>query len=224
MERSPLPYVLIGVAAAGERRTRQVVSYGLRTTTIATRPVARVWASPLVGPLRRRATATSSELARDGRDLVERAGVRTRESVTELVRRLGDQLAASGIADDLVGWLLGSGAFDRVVTVVINHPATETLLTATLDDPALDRLVERIMQSRMVDELTARIIESEELQRVIDYVVRSPELRAALSSQTAGLAEDVATGVRSRTVRADDAAERIARALLRRPRRSTEVG
>jgi hypothetical protein len=174
--------------------------------------------------LRRRATATSSGLARDGLDLVERARLRTRDSVTDLVRRLGDQLTESGLADDLVGWLLGSGAFDRVVTIVINHPATETLLTTTLDDPALDRLVERIMESRMVDELTARIIESEELQQVIDYVVRSPELRTALTSQTAGMAQDVATGMRTRTVRADDAAERFARGLLRRPRRSTEPG
>jgi hypothetical protein len=75
----------------------------------------------------------------------------------------------------------------------------------------------------MADDLTARILDSAQLQHVIDHVVASPELRAALTQQTAGLAEDVAAGVRSRTVRADDAAERFARALLRRPRRQSEA-
>ncbi len=223
MERESIPYVLLGAAVAGERRSREVVSTGVRVAGIASRPGALVWRSSLAAPVRTRANDTSSGLARDGRTLVRRAGTRARDAGLDLIRRLGDQLTESGIADDVVNWLLASGAFDRVVTIVINHPATETLLTNTLDDPALDRLVERIMESRMVDELTARIIQSEELQQVIDYVVRSPELRSALTSQGAGLAEDVAVGVRSRTVRADDTAERIARALLRRPRRRPET-
>jgi hypothetical protein len=54
------------------------------------------------------------------------------------------------------------------------------------------------------------------MQMILDYITRSPELRAALAHQTAGMAEDMAVGVRSRTYNADAAAERFARRLLRR--------
>jgi hypothetical protein len=52
------------------------------------------------------------------------------------------------------------------------------------------------MDSRMIEDLTTRVLESDEMQLVLDYVTRSPELRAALAHQTAGLAGDVAVGVR----------------------------
>jgi hypothetical protein len=76
-----------------------------------------------------------------------------------------------------------------------------------------------VMDSRLLDQLTSRVLESEEFRQVLRYVTTSPELRAALSQQTAGFAEDVTVGVRSRTVTADDAVEKAARSLLRRPRR-----
>jgi hypothetical protein len=72
------------------------------------------------------------------------------------------------------------------------------------------------MDSRLVDGVTAQLLASEEMQAILDYVTRSPELRAALAHQTAGMAEDVAIGVRSRTYNADAAAERFARRLLKR--------
>jgi hypothetical protein len=223
VERAQLPYVLLGAAAAGERRSRELVATGARAAAVVTWPAARLWRSPVARPVRRSTERRRAELARDGRAFTQRATVTVRELSAEVLRRVGDELARSGIADELVGWLLGTGAFDGVLTVVINHPATEKLVVNTLDDPGLDRLLERAMASRMVDDLTARILDSAQLQLVIDHVVASPELRAALTQQTAGLAEDVAAGVRSRTVRADDAAERVARALLRRPRRPPQT-
>jgi hypothetical protein len=223
VERAQLPYVLLGAAAAGERRSREIVATGVRAAAVATSPAGRLWRSPLAQPVRYRAERRRTDLAREGRSFAQRATVSIRDVSAEVLRRIGDQLGQSGIADDLVGWLLSTGAFDSVLTVVINHPATEELVVNTLDDPGLDRLLERAMASRMVDDLTARILDSAQLQQVIDHVVASPELRAALTQQTAGLAEDVAAGVRSRTVRADDAAERFARALLRRPRQRPEA-
>ncbi|HEY2769579.1 MAG TPA: hypothetical protein VGI87_03385 [Solirubrobacteraceae bacterium] len=223
MERAQLSYVLLGAAAVGERRTREILATGARAAALATWPAARLWRSPLAQPMRRNADRRRAELAIEGEAFARRATVSVREVSAEVLRRVGDELAQSGVADELVGWLLGTGAFDRVLTVVINHPATEQLVVHTLDDPGIDRLLERALASRMADDLTARILASEQLQLVIDHVVASPELRAALTQQTAGLADDVAAGVRTRTVRADDAAERFARALLRRPRRPREA-
>jgi hypothetical protein len=219
VKRAPLPYVLLGLVAAGERRSRDALSIGVRAAEVVVWPAVIGWRSPLAAPLRRRANVSSNELARDGREFAARARAASLAASGELLRRLADELAESGLADEIVDRLLRTGAFDRAVTIVINHPATEALVAGALDDPGIDRLIARVMDSRMIDELTARLLESEELRLILDYVTRSPELRAALAHQTAGIAEDVAVSVRSHTVVADDAAERFARALFRRRRR-----
>jgi hypothetical protein len=186
-------YALIGAAAAAERRARGAVSVGARAASVAAWPAEQVWRSPLGAPLRRRASEASAAFEADG---------------IELVRR---------------GRLQAQATFDRTVAAIINHPATEALVASALDDPGLDRLIARVMDSRLIDELTARLLESDEMRLVLDYVTRSPELRAALAHQTAGLADDVAAGMRTRTAVADVAAENFARRLLgRRHRPATE--
>jgi hypothetical protein len=188
-EPAPLPYLLLGATAAAERRARVAVSAGGRAASVAAWPAERLWRSPLGAPLRRRVRDASAAFEADGRELV----------------RLGQLRARS--------------TFDRTMTAVINHPATEALVASALDDPGLDRLIARVMDSRLIDELTARLLESEEMRLVLDYVTRSPELRAALARQTAGLAGDMAVGMRSRTVVADEAAERFARRVIGRRHR-----
>jgi len=218
-ERAVLPYVLLGAAADAERRSRAALSAGARAVSVAAWPAAMAWRSPLGAPLRRRAGEASTAFGDEGRELVRRGSTQVRATGARLMRRLGEELVYSGLADELVDRLLSSGAFDRVVTVVINHPATEALVASALDDPGLDRLIARVMDSRLIDELTARLLESDEMRLVLDYVTRSPELRAALAHQTAGLADDVAAGMRTRTAVADVAAENFARRLIGRRHR-----
>lgn len=180
-----------------------------------------MWRSPIAAPLRNRAVGVGSSLERDGRELAARIKTRSMRAA-DTVGAYADQLLAAGIADNVVSRLLDTGALDRMITVAINHPATDTLLVNTLGEPALDRLIGRVIESRLVDDVTARLLDSNEMQRVIDRVARSPELRgaigAALSHQTAGMATDVADGMRSRTVVGDVAVERFARSLVRRKR------
>jgi hypothetical protein len=218
VQRAPLPFVLLGMAAAGERGSRAVLSVGARAAGVATRPVTLVWGSPLASPVRERAAGAADGLARDGRELLARTGARARATSAEALGRIEDRLDSSDLVDQAIDRVLGSGAFDRIITGAINHPATEALVVNMLDEPGLDRLMTRVMESRLVDELTAQLLGSDEMQAVLDYVTRSPELRAALAHQTVGLADDVAVGVRSRTFVADAAAERFARALFRRRR------
>jgi hypothetical protein len=209
-------YVVLGAVAAGERRSRQLLSLGARAASLVAWPAARGWQSPVAGPLRVRINRTADELAREGRELSSGA----RAEAVDLARRVVQQIVDTGITDLAVERALSSGAFDNVITVVIEHPATETALAAALDSPELDRLIARVMDSHLVDEVVDRLLQSDEMRLILDYVTRSPELRAALAHQTAGLAGDVAVGMRTRTISADDAAERFARALLRRPRRA----
>jgi hypothetical protein len=220
VERADFPYLLLGVAAAAESRSRGVLSRGARTAELATRPAALVWRSPLAAPVRNPAVGVGSSLERNGRALAARLKKRSRQAA-EIIGTYVDQLLAAGIADDIVARLLATGALDRMITVALNHPATDTLVASTLEDPALDRLVARVMESRLVDDVVERLLESDEMQQILEFVTRSPELRAALARQTYGMAEDVTEGVRSRTAVADLAVERFARSLVGR-RRQTE--
>jgi hypothetical protein len=216
VERSDLPYLLLGAAASAHRRSRGVVALGVRTAEIAIAPTAVAWRSPLGTPVRRRAAGTAVALTRDGRGAAVRLRDRTGTVAGYRMRRMSERVLRSGVLEEIVDRLLSTGAFDHVVTVVINHPATERMISSAFDDPGVDRLVSGILESRMIDELTTKILDSDEMRLVLDHVTRSPELRAALAQQTAGLAGDMAEGVRSRTVVADAAAERFARSLLRR--------
>jgi hypothetical protein len=207
------------MAAAGGRGSRAILSVGVRTAGVAARPAAVVWGSPLASPVRDGAADAANGFARDGRELLARTREQARAAAADALRRLEDQIDRSELVDQAIDRVLGSGAFDRIITAVINHSATEALLVNVLEEPGLDRLMTRVMESRLIDELTAQLLASEEMQLVLDYVTRSPELRAALAHQTVGLADDVAVGVRSRTFVADAAAERFARALIKRRRR-----
>jgi hypothetical protein len=219
VQGTDLGYAVLGAAVAAERRSRGVIAVSLRAAGAVTWPAARAWDSPVAAPLRGRAAVASGTITRDGREVAARSRAQAKALGAELISRFADQLVRSGLADEVVDRLMTTGAIDRAVTVVINHPATEALIVAVLEDPGVERLVGRALDSRMVVELTGRLLESEEMQLVLSHVMSSPELRAALGQQTAGLAGDVADGVRSRTVVADARAERLARSLLRRRQR-----
>jgi len=216
VERASLPYVVVGAVAVGERSSRAIASAGVRVAGIAMRPAGVWWRSPLGAPVRSRVAAASDALERSGREVVARTSDQARGTSSRELSRLGDELADSGVLDEIIDRLMSSGAFDRIITVVINHPATEAMVVNVVDEPALERLVSRVMESRLVDGITAQLLASDEMQLILDFVTRSPELRAALAHQTAGMAEDVAIGVRSRTYNADATAERFARRLLKR--------
>jgi hypothetical protein len=96
----------------------------------------------------------------------------------------------------------------------------EAALERALDreSPALERLLVRVLESRLTLELTDRVMSSPEMQQMIGRIASSPELRAALSAQSAGLADEMVAGVRRRTASMDDVAERTVRGWLRRPR------
>ena len=216
MQRSDFAYLIVGVATAAERRVRVAAGTGVHITAAVTRPaVAVIEATPLGRPVRRRAVTVTDPFVAEGRAIVALA----RRTVEDALGRITSDALDSRALDAAVDRVLSSGAARRVVTVVINHPATDDLLAEILDGPGVDRISARVMDSRLIDQLTSQLLESDELRLVLQHVMTSPEVRVALTQQTAGLAQDVTVGVRSRTVTADDTVEQAARSLLRWPRR-----
>jgi hypothetical protein len=194
--RASIPYVLGESLDAGRRGARRVERIGGRAVGFTLWPAVRVYESPPVSEVRTRAAELSAALARDGRAAVDRASARA--------------VAA------------GTDGLQQLVSGILNHPTTEKLLDEALADPALERLATRVLDSPFAERLTTRLLNSEEMRLVLEYVMFSPELRAALSRQTAGLADDAAASMRSRTSAADATTERMAQQFMRRLRSPRE--
>jgi hypothetical protein len=137
-------------------------------------------------------------------DGLVRRGEREQLRLTELARgavveRGVGQLLEAGVLEDVVDQVAASPLPGRVAEDVF----AERLVAAALASPSLSRVVDQVLASP-------------ELARVVAHIARSQEVRDALTAQPAGLADELAGAVRSRTAVADDAAERVAWRLLRR--------
>ena len=115
---------------------------------------------------------------------------------------------------------LESPGVERALARVVERAADEGSVSRLLDSEALERALAQALDSELVDRLWDRLLASEEAQKLVERIAAAPEVRAAVAMQGVGLVEDLGRQVARVSARLDDAAERIARALLRRPRRA----
>jgi hypothetical protein len=117
-----------------------------------------------------------------------------------------------------------SASLPEVLTrMLVEHRVIERVAAELAADGTLERLLDESLQSRFAHSAAARLGESEDVLLLVDAIARSEQVRQALQAQSTGLAEELADEARARTTRVDDALERGARALLRRPRRPPPV-
>ena len=88
-----------------------------------------------------------------------------------------------------------------------------------LDSETAARATERLLDNETSKQVWDKVLESDQAQKLVERVAEAPEVRAAIARQGIGLVEDLRRGVRSGARRIDTAVERVARAILRRPRR-----
>jgi len=221
--------VVLGIAFAGARASVAVARTALLPGRIALR-------MPVLGHVLRRA---GDDLAADGRRAeawarigLERASqaILAAPEVERAVDRLlagqltdavARSLAEHRVGERVAAQFVATMDVDSMVAAVLENELTERAMDRALESPALERLVVRVLDSRLVDGLTERVLHSPEMDRVVEYVATSPQVVDAISRHTQTLAEEMVADVRRRTHGVDDAAERIARGWLRRPRPST---
>jgi len=88
-----------------------------------------------------------------------------------------------------------------------------------LDSDTAARATERFLGNETTKKVWDKVLESDEAQKLVERVADAPEVRAAITRQGVGLLEDLRRGVRSAARQIDTAAERVARGILRRPKR-----
>jgi hypothetical protein len=107
---------------------------------------------------------------------------------------------------------------ESIARSLMEHRVPERVAIALAEDGQLEELVVRALDSRLLVELTDAVLRSEEMQRALDRIAKSPEIGQAIAVHSAGLAEEVAAGMRRRAGTLDDVAERTVRGWLRRNR------
>jgi uncharacterized RDD family membrane protein YckC len=113
-----------------------------------------------------------------------------------------------------------SEAVERAIARVLQGPVVEEAVHGAIESDAVKRALIEALDSELVDEVWLRLLASDETQRLVERIAEAPEIRAAISAQSVGFIEDIGHTVGDATRKIDNALERLARGVLRRPQRS----
>lgn len=156
-------------------------------------PARVAYRSPLGAPLR----AIVDDLTIDG------------AATRKLLRERGEAAIDRMLAGPLT---------ERVAQLLGEHQVVERIARELTAQGTVTAVVEQALEGGLAADITERVIRSPEMEQLIAFVAASPELRDAIAEQSAGLAQEMVSGVRTRTQAMDDLAERTVRSWLRRPR------
>jgi uncharacterized RDD family membrane protein YckC len=134
-------------------------------------------------------------------------------------RRLGEAAAARALATPEIG---------RTAALTLSGPVAEALSDETIEvlarrvlaSPAFETILREAARSQVARELTDEALHSPELERALEEVLAGP-VRNVLTRQSASLWGDVTARVRQAATRVDDALEKAAHRVVRRPLPST---
>jgi uncharacterized RDD family membrane protein YckC len=107
----------------------------------------------------------------------------------------------------LVDRALASDLPEELARSIAEHHVLERVTLELAENGALDAAVEQILASPRTKETVDRLVRSDEVRHAIKEVVASPEVRSALAEQSVGMAEEMASDVRSRASLLDDRIE-----------------
>jgi uncharacterized RDD family membrane protein YckC len=195
---------------------------GATTGRLVLSPARVVARSPFARPFRGRAeslaeTGRSAEVDARRRLETVAGGVLATPEAEQVI----DGVFAGALPEAVARSLIEHRVVERVVAEALERAEleretvsareterTEQLVVQALASPALDKLLADALESRLTLDLTDKMVNSPAFRRALQTILSSPELRAALTGQSRSLAEEAAAGVRRRTVRLDDGAER----------------
>jgi hypothetical protein len=142
-------------------------------------------------------------------------------------RAVVDDMALDGAAARRALQTRGEAVLDRllagpltewVARLLGEHQIVERLAQELTEQGTVTAVIEQALKNGLATDITEQVIASPEMEQLIAFIAASPELRDAIAEQSAGLAQEMVAGVRTRTQSMDDIAERTVRGWLRRTR------
>jgi uncharacterized RDD family membrane protein YckC len=139
----------------------------------------------------------------------------------QLSEAIADLLVRHHFVERVARQMLATADLESAAVSALEDKRTEQIVKRVLASPAFERMLVEALESQVAADMTERLLSSPETERALERVLTSPAVRAALTQQTASLADETAAGLRTRTRRLDDAAERSANRVRKTP--PTEV-
>ena len=207
---------------------------GVTAGRLVLAPARAVGRSPIAAPFRGQAEGladTGRSAGVDARRRLER--VAEEVLATPEAEQVVDGVLAGALPEAIARSLVEHRVIERVVVEALasaeleaevvsasESERTERVVAQVLASPALERALAEALESQLTLEFTERLVRSPAFRLALTSVLSSPEVRAALTGQSKSLAEEMATGLRGRVSRLDDATERGPRRWFRRPPRA----
>ena len=193
---------------------------GVTTGRLVLVPARVVVRSPMAAPFRGRAdglAATGRSAGVDARRRIEKAAEEV--LATPEAEQVVDGVLAGALPEAIARSLVEHRVFERVVIEALasselevvsasESEQNERVVAQVLASPALDRALADALESHLTVEFTERLVRSPAFRLALTNVLSSPEVRVALTGQSKSLAEEMATGLRGRVARLDNAVER----------------
>jgi uncharacterized RDD family membrane protein YckC len=128
----------------------------------------------------------------------------------QLSEAIADLLVRHHFVERVARQMLATADLESAAVAALEDKRTEQIVKRVLASPAFERMLVEALESQVAADMTERLLSSPETERALERVLTSPAVRAALTQQTASLADEMAGALRSRTRRLDDAAARTA--------------
>jgi uncharacterized RDD family membrane protein YckC len=144
-------------------------------------------------------------------------GARAPRSRSPAARVLG---AGARGAERLAG---ATGVDQAIVRVLVEQNAVERGIEQALTSDEVAEAIVNALDSEVADRVWAELLASDKAQMLVERIAEAPEVRAAIAQQGMGLITDVGRRLTLITEALDDAAERVAHGVLRRPGHEAET-
>ena len=132
----------------------------------------------------------------------------------------GVDRAVEAAAEEAIVRAVESPAVERALARVLRGPVVEEAVTDALSSPEVEAAIIEALDSEMVDRVWDKLLASDEVQRLVERIAEAPEVRNAIAAQGVGFLDDIRRQIRRAARALDGLVERMARAVLRRGRRT----
>jgi uncharacterized RDD family membrane protein YckC len=136
----------------------------------------------------------------------------------------GVDKAIEDAAEEAIVRALRSPAVERaIVRVLVEENAVRRALDQALTSDELADAIVRALDTEVADQVWRELLASPKAQMLVERIAEAPEVRAAITQQGMGLVTDIGRRLTLITEALDDALERAAHRLLRRPGHEAET-
>ena len=127
----------------------------------------------------------------------------------------GLERAIANVVEETIVRTVESDAVVQAIERIVEDGRLQTAVERSIDQEKLEEAIRRAIDSEVADRIWDEILASDKAQKLVERVAEAPEVRVAIAQQGFSLISDIGRQVSRITEAMDDAAERLAHALIR---------